>query len=59
MKNDKQIKVYPLDKGTGYSLLDDIDDVSKTEEQFGKSKIIDYDPAKPLKRKLSKTSPKS
>ena len=43
LKNDKQMKVYPFDKGTGIALLNDIDSISKIEEQLGKSKIIDCD----------------
>ena len=44
MKNDKQMKVYPFDKGIGLALLNDIDSISKIEEQLGKWKIIDCDP---------------
>ena len=36
MKNDKQMKVYPFDKGIGLALLNDIDSISKIEEQLGK-----------------------
>ena len=32
LKNDKQIKVYPFDKGIGFVLLNDIDNISKIEE---------------------------
>ena len=41
LKNNKQIKVYQIDKGIGFALLNDIDNISKIEEQLGKSKIID------------------
>ena len=41
LKNNKQIKVYQFDKGIGFALLNDIDNISKIEEQLGKSKIID------------------
>ena len=54
LKNDKQMKVYPLDKGIGYSLLDDIDDVSKTEEQLGKSKLLIMTPQNLLKENFLK-----
>ena len=37
------MKVYPFDKGIGFALLNDVDDISKTEEQLGKSKITDCD----------------
>ena len=43
MKSDEQMKVYPFDKGIGFALLNDVDDISKTEEQLGKSKITDCD----------------
>ena len=49
------MKVYPFDKGTGFALLNDVDDISKIEEQLGKSKISH----KPLNKKVSKTSPKT
>ena len=31
------MKVYPFDKDIGFALLNDIDSISKTEEQLGKS----------------------
>ena len=31
------MKVYPFDKCIGFALLNDIDSISKTEEQLGKS----------------------
>ena len=37
------MKVYLFDKGIGFALLNDVDDISKTEEQLGKSKITDCD----------------
>ena len=37
LKNDEKMKVYPFDKGIGFALLNDIDSISKTEEQLGKS----------------------
>ena len=43
LKNYKQMKVYPLDKGIGFALLNDVDSISKIEEQLGKPKIIDCD----------------
>ena len=56
LKNDEQIKVYPFDKGIGFALLNDMDDISKTEEQLGKSKIIDYDPTNLLTGKFQRLS---
>ena len=43
LRNDEQIKVYLFDKGIGFALLNDIDPISKIEEQLGKSKVIDCD----------------
>ena len=51
LKNDEQIKVYPLDKSIGFALLNDMD---KIEEQLGKSKIIDYDPTNLLTGKFQR-----
>ena len=45
LRNDEQIKVYLFDKGIGFALLNDIDPISKIEEQLGKSKVIDCDSA--------------
>ena len=44
MKNDEQTKVYPFGKGIGFALLNDIDSISKIEEQLGKSKIMTMTP---------------
>ena len=52
LKNDQQMKVYPFDKGIGFALLNDIDSISKIEEQLGKSKIIDCDPTNLLTEKF-------
>ena len=52
LKNDKQMKVYPFDKGIRFSLLNDIESISKTEEHLGKSKIIDCDPTNLLTEKF-------
>ena len=38
------MKVYPFGKGIGFALLNDIDSISKIEEQLGKSKIIGCEP---------------
>ena len=51
---DEQIKVYPFDKGIAFALLNDMDDISKIEEQLGKSKIIDYDPTNLLTGKFQR-----
>ena len=52
MKNDQQMKIYPFYKGIGFALLNDIDNISKIEEQLGKSKIIDCDPTSLVTRKF-------
>ena len=52
LKNDKQMKVYPFDKGIRFSLLNDIESISKIEEHLGKSKIIDCDPTNLLTEKF-------
>ena len=54
LKNDEQIKVYPFDKGIGFALLNDMDDISKIEKQFQKSKIIDYEPTNLLTGKFQR-----
>ena len=36
LKNDRQMKLYPFDKGIGFALLNDIDSISKIEEKLGK-----------------------
>ena len=52
LKNEQQMKVYQCDKGTGFALLNNIDDISKIDEQLGKSKIIDCDPTSLLRGKF-------
>ena len=54
LKNGEQMKVYPFDKGRGFALLNDIDSISKMEEQLGKSKIIDCDPTNFLAGKFQR-----
>ena len=58
LKNDEQMKVYPFDKGIGFALLNDIDSISKIEEQIGKSKIIDSNPTNLLTGKIQRHLPK-
>ena len=48
------MKVYPFDKGVGFALLNDIDSISKIEEQLGKSKIVDCDPTNLLTGKFQR-----
>ena len=54
MKHDKYISIYPLDKGTGFVVIKEEDAIQKIEEQIGKSKIIDHDPAPTLLKKFQK-----
>ena len=46
------MKVYPFDKGIRFSLLNDIESISKIEEHLGKSKITDCDPTNLLTEKF-------
>ena len=39
MKHDKNISIYPFDKGTGFVVIKEEDAIQKIEEQIGKSKI--------------------
>ena len=52
MKRDKNISIYPLDKGTGFAVIKEEDVIQKIEEQIGKSKIIDHDPTLTLLKKF-------
>ena len=46
--------MYPLDKGTWYVVIKEKDAIQKIEEQRGKSKIIDHDPAHTLLNEFQK-----
>ena len=52
LNNNEQIKAHPFGKGIGFALLNDIDNISKIEEQLRKSKILDYDLTNLLTRKF-------
>ena len=54
MKHDKNISIYPFDKGTGFVVINEKDAIQKIEEQIGKSKIIDHDPTPTLLNKFQK-----
>ena len=54
MKHDKNISIYPFDKGTGFIVIKEEDAIQKIEEQIGKSKIIDHDPTPTLLKKFQK-----
>ena len=52
MKHDKNISIYPFDKGTGFVVINEKDAIQKIEEQIMKSKIIDHDPTPTLLNKF-------
>ena len=54
MTQDKNISIYPFDKGTGLVVIKEEDAIQKIEEQIGKSKIIDHDPTPTLLKKFQK-----
>ena len=54
LKNNELMKLYRFDKGVGFALLNDLDDISKIEEELGKSKIIDLDPTNLLTGKFQR-----
>ena len=49
---NEQIKAHSFGKGIGFVLLNDIDNISKIEEQLRKPKILDYDLTNLLTRKF-------
>ena len=54
MQLDKNISIYPFDKGTGFVVIKEKDAIQKIEEQIGKSEIIYYDPTPTLLNKFQK-----
>ena len=48
MKDDKNISIYPFDKGTWFTVIKHKDAIQKIDEQIGKSKIISHDPTPTL-----------
>ena len=56
--NDKNISIYPFDKGIGFVVIKEKDAIHKIEEQIGQSKIIDHDPIPTLLNKFQKELPK-
>ena len=52
MKHDKNISIYPFDKGTGLVVIKEEDTIRKIEEQIGKSKAINPDPTPTLLNKV-------
>ena len=53
MRPDRNISVYPFDKGTGFPVIKEEDVIQKIEEQTGKLKVIDHDPTATLLNKFS------
>ena len=58
MKHDKNISIYPFDKGTGFAVIKEEDANQEIEEQIEKSKIINHYPAPSLQNKFQKESAK-
>ena len=54
MKHDKNISIYPFDKGAGFVVIKEEDAIQKIEEKIGKSKVIDHDPTPTLLNKFQK-----
>ena len=54
MQHDKNISIYPFDKGTGFVVINEKDAIQKFEEKIRKSKIMDYDPKLTLLNKFPK-----
>ena len=54
IQHDKNISIYPFDKGTGFVVINEKDAIQKIEEKIRKSKIIDYDSKLTLLNKFQK-----
>ena len=54
MNYDKNISIYPFDKGTEFVVIKEKDTIQKIEEQIEESKIIDHDPTPTLLNKFHK-----
>ena len=54
LREDKEMVVYPFDKGAGFALLTKADALSKISEQLGEAKKIDSDPTKTLLTKFQR-----
>ena len=52
--DDKNISIYPFDKGIAFVVIKEKDAIHKIEEQTGQSKIIDHDPIPTLLNKFQK-----
>ena len=54
IKHDKNISIYPFDKGTRFVVIQEKYAIQKIEEHIGKSKMIDHDPAPTFLNKFQK-----
>ena len=52
IRDDKDINIYPYDKGTGFVRIKKIDAITKIREQIGDTKIITVDPTLKLARDI-------
>ena len=52
MRHNRNISVYPFDKGAGFPVIKEEDVIQKIEEQTGKLKVIDHDPTTTLLNKF-------
>ena len=54
MKHDKNISIYPFDKGARFVEIQEKYAIQKIEEQIGKSKMIFHDPTPTFLNKFQK-----
>ena len=47
-KNDTNLQVYPIDKGSRFVIMKEQETIKRIEKQIGKSNILDYDPTTTL-----------
>ena len=48
IKNDANLKVYPFDKASGFTIMKKEEVIKRIEEQIWKTNIIGYDPTATL-----------
>ena len=48
LKSNKELDVYPFDKGSGFVIINHGDALKRIEDQIGHTKVIDRDPTKSL-----------
>ena len=54
MKNNKDTRIYPFDKGTRFAVLPEKRGMQKIEEQLGKAEIAENDPTLKFTNKIQK-----